>query len=103
MNFRFTEPSDDPMLDSARAFAAALKVTPERWWAEVFVALKMSFFRQHARGLVCSTTHGLDYFDNVVAACEGRLQWDEKGEYGQNFRKMIQERPRGEQVSKRNC
>lgn len=62
-------------------------IDPEKW-AETFVALKMDWFREHADGLICSCEHGLDYFRNIIAAYEGRLVWKEKGEYGDNFRRM---------------
>lgn len=92
--FEEKDKASDPMLDAAKACSIALSMVPQRMWAELFVELKMAFFRKFARGLICSTTHGLDWFDNIVAACEGRLEWDEKGEYGENFRKMIAGRPR---------
>jgi len=87
----------DPMLETARACSIALSLVPLRFHAPMFVELKIAFMRHHGRGLVCSTIHGTEFFDNVVACCEGRLVWDkyvEKGEYGDNFRKLIAERPR---------
>jgi hypothetical protein len=66
----------------------ALEAAEPGKWAETFVSLKMAFFHDYADGLVCSIAHGVDYFDNIIAACEGRLVWKEKGEYGDNFRKL---------------
>ena len=82
------------MLETARVYATTLSMVPQRVWAEVWVELRMSFHRCFGRGLITSTAHGIDWFENVIAACEGRLVWEEKGEYGDNFRKMIAGRPR---------
>jgi hypothetical protein len=85
------------MLEAARAASEILALINKNVWAKTFVGLRIAFFRKFGRGLVCSTQHGVDYFDHVVACCEGRLIWSkdvEKGEYGDNFRKMIAERPR---------
>lgn len=87
----------DPMRDAARACALVLSVLPAVQLGVWYVDLKLWFFRKHQRGLICSTQHGTDFFNNIVACCEGRMVWDkdiEKGEYGDNFRKLIAERPR---------
>lgn len=80
------------MLEMARAAAITLDAVPGRIWADVYVELRMIFHRRYGRGLVISTTHGADFFDNVIDCCEGTLAWDEKGELGENFRKMIRGR-----------
>src|SRR5208283_480743 len=87
----------DPMRDAARACVMALSMTRGRLWAETFMELRLSFFRKFQRRLVVSTIHGIDFFSNVIACCEVRIVWDkdtEKGEYGDNFRELITERPR---------
>jgi hypothetical protein len=65
-----------------------LDAIPAKGWAETFVYLKMDWFRKHANGLICSCEHGLDYFKHIIAAYECRLEWNEKGDYGENFRRM---------------
>lgn len=89
----------DTMLETAKLYRATLQGTPSAEWATVFVGLKMLFFRQHAQGLITSTSHGVDFFDNVIDCIEGRLVWDEQGEYGDNFRKMIAGRSKGDNMS----
>ena len=83
----------DPMLEAAQAAKRQLAMVSMAAWAEVFVELKMDFWRKFSRGFVCSTQHGVDYFDNVVVACRG-VRWEEPGEFGENFRRMIRDRPR---------
>ena len=62
-----------------------------RKWAEEWVHQRMEFHRKHGRGLTLSTSHGIEFFQNVVDACEGRLKWKEEGIYGDNFRRLIKE------------
>lgn len=54
----------------------------------LFIKLRLEFFRKFQRNLITSTIHGIDFFHNVVFCCNGG-QWEEKGEYGDNFRKII--------------
>lgn len=68
-----------------RVAVAQLNQVPPHLWAVWYVELRMMFCRLYPHGLV-STTHGVDFFDNVLAGPEA---WDEKGEYGDNFRKML--------------
>ena len=66
-------------------------VHPSRW-AELYVNLKMEFFRKYNNGLICSTVHGSDWFINVLNCLNG-MEWDKKeykGEYEDNFRKLIE-------------
>jgi len=84
---------DDPMLFTAKACVEVLNLVPSQHFAAEFIRLKEAFFRKYHDGLICSTVHGIDFFTNVVACCEGRLEWDEKGEYGNNFRRLIATRP----------
>lgn len=63
-----------------------------RDWASLFVNLKMEFFRKYQRGLICSTSHGIDWFHNIIDCLNGK-EWsveDHKGEFENNFRKLIQ-------------
>jgi hypothetical protein len=58
-------------------------------WADEFVRLRMDFHRQHGRGLILSTWHGLDFFDNVLNCLNGGECDEPKGEYRNNFLKLI--------------
>jgi hypothetical protein len=58
-------------------------------WAKSFVRLKMSFWRRHCMGLIFTTSHGVDFFSNILACLEGRMKWTEEGDYNENFRKFI--------------
>lgn len=60
-----------------------------RVFAKNYVNLRLQFFRQFNPGYICSTSHGIDFFDNVKNCLAGE-EWTEKGEYGNNFRKLIQ-------------
>lgn len=87
--------SSDPLVDCAKACELVLSLAPKgHRWAELFVDLKMWFFRKHCRGLICSTSHGTDWFTNIIGLAEGTMEWKEEGEYGNNFRKLVKERPR---------
>lgn len=57
-------------------------------WARTFCELRVEFHRKYSNGLVFSTFHGVDFFNNVIN-CLDRAEWTEKGEYGNNFRKLI--------------
>lgn len=85
----------DPMLECAKACELILNLAPPRRFGDLFVDMKMWFVGKFGRGLTTSTTHGADFFKNVIGLAEGTLEWDEKGEYGDNFRKMVLKRPRG--------
>lgn len=87
-------PSSDPLVECAKACELVLSVQTGKRWAELFVDLRMWFHREHGRKLICSTSHGIDFFRNVIEVAEGRLVWEEEGEYGDNFRKLIKGRPR---------
>ena len=73
------------LLNFARVAKAVLDVTPGPMWAIMFVELRMAFSRLYLHGML-STSHGADFFDNVLA---GPDAWDEKGEYGNNFRELL--------------
>ena len=62
--------------------------TPAETWAEVFVARRLELQRLYLRGKILSTTHGADIFRNILACLAGE-PWEEKGEYGNNFRAVI--------------
>lgn len=63
-------------------------ISDGKLWAETFVERKMEFHRRFSMGLITSITHGMDFFDNVMNGLNGS-KWDERGEYGDNFRKII--------------
>ena len=58
-------------------------------FAPMFIGLKRLFYDKYQNGLVFSTAHGVDFFTNVINCLDGQ-KWEEKGEYGNNFRKMIE-------------
>ena len=58
-------------------------------FADVFVRRRLQLQRDYLRGIVLSTAHGADIFHNIINALAGVLKWDEKGEYGTNFRAFI--------------
>lgn len=62
-------------------------------WAPLFVKLKIEFFYRFQNGLICSTTHGVDWFNNVLNCLNGQ-EWDRKehkGLYEDNFRLLIEQ------------
>jgi len=70
---------------------------PLKEWAVLYVSLKMEFFKKFQKGLVCSTYHGLDFFNNLLNCLNGS-PWNPldgegksiKGEYESNFRKLVE-------------
>jgi len=74
------------MMMFARAAKEILSRVPEHMWATWFVELRMQFARCYSKG-ICSTSHGIEFFDNVLA---GPANWQEPGEYGNNFRKLAE-------------
>lgn len=72
------------MMEYARVAKMQLEDVPKHLWAVWFVELRMQFSRRFLQG-PCSTAHGADFFDNVLAGPEN---WTEPGEYGNNFRKL---------------
>ena len=76
------------MIDFAKQVQNELSACPLKRWAELFVARRLEFARRFGNGLVFSTSHGAEFFDNVVKCIEGE-EWDEKGELGNNFRKLV--------------
>ena len=55
----------DPMLAAAKIIRFRLHRTDPARWAEAFVAYRMWFCVHFSRGAICSTAHGVDYFDNT--------------------------------------
>ena len=71
------------------AIETLAKVDGKRW-AEEFVRLRMEFHRRHGHGLILSTWHGIDFFDNLLVALKhGEFFTEPKGEYRNNFLKLI--------------
>lgn len=68
-------------------------------WAVRWTELRMELSRKYAGGLIFSTSHGIDFFSNVLASYNGEawLEEDERAtgrltnEYGRNFRTMIKQ------------
>lgn len=82
------EYDDVSMLEFAKVSRQQLRDVPASLWAVLFVELRMQFHRRYGRRLILSTVHGVDFFDNVIN-CAGGREWEEKGEYGNNFRKLF--------------
>lgn len=76
------------MKEFSQKSISILENTDSKNWAKVFVELKTEFWRKYAKGLIFSTTHGIDFFENVLNCLDG-AKWKEEGEYGDNFRKLI--------------
>ena len=76
------------MLDFAKQVQRELSICPLDKWAEVFVNRRLEFAGKYGNGLIFSTVHGADFFDNVVDCISG-MTWEEKGDLGNNFRKLI--------------
>lgn len=84
----------DPMVDCAKGIVQVLSLAPRWRYGDLFVDMKIWFIRKHGRGLLTSTLHGTDFFQNIIDVAEGRLKWKEEGEYEDNFRKLVLQRPR---------
>jgi len=67
-----------------------LSFTRGKRWAEKYVELRMEFHRKHGHGLILSTWHGVEFFDNVLKALNGDMCKEPKGEYRNNFLKLIE-------------
>jgi hypothetical protein len=76
------------MKEFAQQVQAELSACPLNRWAEVFVKRRLEFAGRFNNGLIFSTSHGADFFDNVVNCIDG-AEWEEKGELGNNFRKLV--------------
>lgn len=63
---------------------------PKLEWAKTFVYLKIRFHYKYCHGLITSIAHGSDWFKNIVGCLDGTMTWDERGEYGNNFRRIIE-------------
>ncbi len=68
---------------------AKLKGVPDTEWANTFVELRMEFCRKFQRGIITSTWHGIEFFDNVLFCLNGGDVKEPAGEYKTNFKKLI--------------
>jgi len=59
-------------------------------FGKMFVELRMEFARKHSGGLIFSTFHGVEFFENIINCLNGMTWEEEKGEFGNNFRKLIE-------------
>ena len=66
-----------------------LATTQGRKWAEEYVRLRMDFHRQHGHGLILSTWYGTEFFASVLNCLNGGDCDEPKGEYRNNFLKVI--------------
>jgi len=83
----------NPMREFCVAAIAELRTLQAPVWAERWVALRMDFCRkfQVEDNLITSTTHGSDFFTNVLNGLDGE-DWskhEHKGIYEDNFRRLI--------------
>ncbi len=67
---------------------AELKACKNEEWAVIWVNRRMEFTRKFNMDLCFSTTHGADFFQNVLDCLAGTI-WKEDGLYGKNFRELI--------------
>jgi hypothetical protein len=77
------------MKEECEAIINTLNQVSKEYWAEYFVNAHMQFWRKHCLGLIFTTSHGVDFFSNILACLEGTMKWEEEGEYNDNFRKFI--------------
>ena len=77
------------MLADACKAVTILANTDNDKWAEMYVNLRIDFFNKHCHGLVSSTAHGVNFFENIVMCFQDAELWTEKGVYGDNFRKLM--------------
>lgn len=79
------------MTNDVSSFLAAVDylLQDPRVFAKNYVNLRLQFSRNFNPGYICSTAHGIDFFDNIRNCLAGDT-WTEQGEYGNNFRKLIQ-------------
>lgn len=66
-----------------------LRLINGKQWASEYVRLRMEFHRLHGHGLIQSTWHGVDFFDNVLKELNGEDVGEPKGEFRNNFKKLI--------------
>ncbi len=63
-------------------------------YAETFCKLKHDCFKMYHHGLITSTVHGIDFFQNVVDFIDRPkdwlLQFDSKSEYEKNFVRILE-------------
>jgi len=64
-------------------------------WAEKYVNFKLKFCREYFKGLIFSTAHGINFFDNVLGGkwpeFDPVTKVGESGELGDNFRKLLKQ------------
>ncbi len=65
-----------------------LNSTGNKDWGKTFVDLYMEFLYKF-KPKTLSTAHGIEFFENILNYHNSR-DWPEKGEYGKNFRDMIE-------------
>lgn len=58
-------------------------------FAELFVFYRMSFARKYQYNLLTSTFLGIDFFHILQDCIVNSRHWTEKGDYEENFRKLI--------------
>lgn len=86
---------DSDMRRDCVSIITLLERAPASEWAVRFVNYKMQFWRTYCFGLIFSTIHGADFFQNVLNCVDGLLKWEPDkdepvpGEYEENFRKFI--------------
>jgi len=75
--------------DYAQAAIDVLRVLRGENFAIAFVELRMQFHRRYSKGFICSTSHGIAFFEHVLA---GANAWTEKGDLEDNFRKILKQK-----------
>lgn len=61
-------------------------------YGKTWVNLRMQFHRVHGHGLITSTWHGAEFFENVIFCIENNqlgFKDEPQGELKENFKKLI--------------
>ncbi len=66
-------------------------------YAKLFCFLKTELYHKYQKGLILSTSHGIDIFNNIIKYYDNPLQYkidhkiDSKSQYESNFMLLLQQ------------
>lgn len=63
------------LLDFAKSAIQILNNCDADLFADTFIKLKVTYWHEYSNGLICSNSHGINFFDNIVK------YWDEPDTY----------------------